>query len=167
MQKTIYRKPVDFVAPGVRVGSFKLNPGVELGWENNDNIFYFSRDAEQIGLEKIGDNIFHVRPWLDLKSDWNRHALNLHAFVDAARYKDYDSQNYTDWVVRLDGRIDVKSRSAFNYSAGYWRLHENRGSPENQEHYGADEIQYQPLHCCLLAYLQPPDSRTEISLSRL
>ena len=132
LQGTIYRKPVDFVTPDIRVGGFQLSPGVELGWENSDNIFYIPRNVQQIGLEKIRDNILHVRPWLDLKSDWNRHELNLHAFVDAARYDDYDSQNYTDWLASLDGRIDVKSRSAFNYSAGHWRLHQNRSDPDDR-----------------------------------
>ena len=69
LRKTVQRFPVEFISPGVRVGSFILNPGAELTWENNDNIYYISGD----NIRKVGDNILHIRPWLDLRSDWNRH----------------------------------------------------------------------------------------------
>ena len=54
LQKTVDRRPVDYQAPGVRAGSFTLNPGVELAWEDNDNIFYLNKN-------EISDNILHIR----------------------------------------------------------------------------------------------------------
>ena len=116
LQKTVDRRPVDYQAPGVRAGSFTLNPGVELAWEDNDNIFYLNKN-------EISDNIIHIRPWLNANSDWSRHEMNFSAFADIAKYDDYGSQDYTDWVVSLDGRIDVKRGSAFNYNASYLSLH--------------------------------------------
>jgi hypothetical protein len=106
------------------MGSFVLNPGAELAWENNDNIFYRNNT-------EISDNIVHVRPWLNLNSDWNRHALNLTAYADIGKYRDFDSQDYEDWVVSLDGRVDVKRGSAFNYKASYLQLHEDRSSTDS------------------------------------
>ncbi len=126
LQKTVDRRPVDYQAPPIRAGSFNLNTGAELAWENNDNIFYLQKDA-------ISDNILHARPWLNLNSDWSRHAMNLSAFADVASYNDYNSQNYTDWVVSLDGRVDVKRGSAFNYKASYMNLHEDRSNPDTRQ----------------------------------
>lgn len=125
LQKTVDRKPVDYQSPGIRMGGFNLNTGAELAWEYNDNIFYLRE-------QEISDNILHARPWLNLSSDWGRHALNLNAFVDAAYYDDFGSQDYTDWVTSLDGRIDVKRGSAFNYKASYMNLHEERSNPDSR-----------------------------------
>lgn len=124
LRKTVDRKPVDFQSKGIRMGSFVLKPGVELAYEHNDNIFY-------LGNVEISDSIMHVRPWANLSSDWNRHELNVQFYADIGRYNDYDSQDYEDWVFNLDGRIDVRRGSNFNYRAAYMQLHEDRRSPDN------------------------------------
>ena len=124
LQKSIDRKPVDFQASGVRLGSFVLNPGAELAYENNDNIFYLENG-------EISDSIIHIRPWARLNSDWNRHELNLNFYADIARYNDFGSEDYEDWVASLDGRVDVRRGSNFNYGASYMSLHERRSSPDD------------------------------------
>ncbi len=126
LQKTIDRKPAEFVAKGVRMGSFILNPGIELAYESNDNIFYLPNNFE------ISDNIMHTRPWLNLNSDWNRHQLSINAMADFGRYSDFGSENYDDWVVNLDGRFDVKRGSFLDYSAAYLNLHEDRSDPNGR-----------------------------------
>ena len=124
LHKTIDRKPVDFQPAGVRLGSFVLSPGVELAYENNNNIYYLESG-------EISDSIIHVRPWANLVSDWGRHALNLHFYADIGRYNDFSNEDYEDWVASLDGRIDVKRGSNFNYKASYMQLHEDRSSPDD------------------------------------
>jgi hypothetical protein len=135
LQKTVDRKPVDYQSPGIRAGSFNLNAGAELAWENNDNVFYLQED-------EISDNILHARPWLNLNSNWSRHALNLSAFADVASYTDYNSQNYTDSVISLDGRVDVKRGSAFNYKASYMNLHEDRSNPDSRQNIEPTEFNF-------------------------
>lgn len=124
LQKTIESKPADFQPPGARVGGFMMYPGIELAYEENDNIFY-----DQDG--SIGDSIVHIRPWLNLNSDWNRHSLNFNFFADIGRYKDFDTENYEDTLTSLNGHIDVKQNSNFNYAASYMQLHEDRSSPDD------------------------------------
>lgn len=124
IQKTIVSKPGAYQSPGIRMGSFLLSTGAELTWENKDNIFYL---ADQ----DVGDNIYHLRPWLALNSDWSRHQLNFNAYADIGRFKEFDSEDYEDWQLSLDGRIDVKYNSAFNYEAAYMQLHEERSSPDD------------------------------------
>jgi hypothetical protein len=124
LQKTIDRKPVDYQPPGTRLGSFMLNGGAELVYEDNDNIFYQQGSGES-------DSIFHVRPWANLHSDWNRHALNFEFFADVGRYSDFGDEDYEDWMANVNGRFDVKRGSAFNYKASYMQLHEDRSSPDD------------------------------------
>ncbi len=124
LQRTIDRKPVDFQSAGIRLGSFGLKTGAEIALEHNDNIFYLEN-------EEIGDTLIHVRPWASLNSDWSRHELNLSAYADIGRYDDSTNEDYEDWVLNLDGRIDVKRGSYFNYNATYMPLHEDRSSPDD------------------------------------
>ena len=124
LQITIDRKPADFQSGGIRLGSFALQTGVELALEHNDNIFYLEN-------EEISDSIIHARPWARLGSDWSRHELNLSAYTDIGRYDDFGSEDYEDWVLNLEGRIDVKRGSDFNYKASYMQLHEDRSSPDD------------------------------------
>jgi hypothetical protein len=123
MQKTFEAKPASFQANGVRLGSFMFWPGVELIYENNDNIFY----DEAI---KIEDSIWHVRPFFNLTSDWTRHSLTMSGWADIARYNDFSNLDYEDWALRLDGRFDVKRESFLYYELAYMHLHEDRRSPD-------------------------------------
>ena len=124
LRKTIDRKPIEFLPVGLRLGSFMLGTGIELVVENKDNIFYSNK-------QEIDDTIFHVRPWFNLQSDWNRHALNVSFFLDVGRYNQYGNQDYEDWTLKLDGRIDVKRRSKFKYGLFTSQLHEDRSTPDN------------------------------------
>ncbi len=124
LRKTVDRKPVDLQSAGIRLGSFALKTGADIALEHNDNIYY----RESI---ESSDSIIHVRPWASLNSDWSRHKLNLSAYADIGRYDDFGSEDYEDWALNLDGRIDVKRGSYFNYAATYMQLHENRSSPDD------------------------------------
>jgi len=135
LQKTIDRKPVDYQTPGARIGSFILKPGAEFSWEDNNNIFYRSN-------RKISDDIIHIRPWVTLDSDWNRHELNLSVYGDIGRYDSYGSEDYEDWMVKLDGRIDVRRGSYFSYVASNMQLHEDRSSPDDVHGVSPTEFTY-------------------------
>ena len=124
LQKSIDQKPQDFQALGARLGSFMFTPGVELIYEHNDNVFYLEEN-------EIDDSIFHIRPWANLVSDWNRHAFNVTAWADIANYSDFGSEDYEDWALSLDGRVDVRRDSYLSYEGSTMRLHEDRRSPDD------------------------------------
>jgi hypothetical protein len=124
IQKTVDRTPAEYAATGVRMGSFTLKPGAELAWVNNDNIYYLEKSV-------ASDNVFYIRPWLNLLSDWSRHSFNIRLFAEFGRYQDFDTENYEDWRASIDGRFDVMRNSAFSYYAAYMNLHEDRSSPDD------------------------------------
>ncbi len=122
-QTAIQSKPADFEAPGARLGSFVFLPGADLAWVHNDNVFY-TPDAPQ------SDSVYHVRPYASLASDWNRHSVAVQAFGDIARYQSFSENDYEDWALRADGRLDVRERSWFSADISYYHLHEDRRSPD-------------------------------------
>jgi hypothetical protein len=78
----------------------------------------------------VHDNILTLQPEAVLSSDWNRHALRLGADATIGRYGDHDGENYEDWHVFADGRLDLPNGNvtgALNHS----NLHELRTSPDD------------------------------------
>ncbi len=109
---------------GIRLGSFNLLPAIELGVMHNDNL-YTSKTG------KVSDQIYTVVPRVDLRSDWNNHALNFKALGEVGRYGKEDRNDYEDYEVSVDGRLDVLRGSYAYGGAGYQQQHENRGTEEN------------------------------------
>jgi len=118
--------PQDFKPLGIRAGGFMLHPGIQLAAEYNDNVFYTAVDEKS-------DTAWHFRPYITAQSNWNRHALNVRVAADISRYQDYDFQDYEDYFLMVNGRIDVKNRSFFTYSADYMKLHESRNNRDAQQ----------------------------------
>lgn len=79
----------------------------------------------------ISDWITSVQPAARLQSDWNRHALRLAASGDLGFYADNDSENYEDVMLDADGRVDVLYDTYFSGGVHYAKLHDDRGSPND------------------------------------
>jgi len=118
--------PQDYKPLGIRAGSFMLHPGVQLAGEYNDNVFY-TADNE------ISDTIWHLRPYITAQSNWNRHGLNVRLAADIARYNDFGFRDYEDYFLLVNGRVDVRNRSYFSYTADYMDLHEELGSRDAEQ----------------------------------
>lgn len=110
---------------GLRLGAFALQASVAGGYEYNDNIFATK-------TEKEDDNILTVAPRVDIASDWTRHALSAGAGIDAGRYLDNDSEDYDDWRIYADGRLDL-ANGRITASASHADQHEERTSPDDFE----------------------------------
>ena len=114
----------DYDPLGVRAGSFVIYPQVEIGESYDDNIFAVDNDEED-------DFITVVSPEVNVESDWGRHALNLRGGGDAGFYFDNNDENFIDWFVATDGRLDVVRDTYLVGGLGWRRLHEDRGSPDD------------------------------------
>lgn len=111
-------------ALGIRMGSFLVFPEFDLDELYNDNIFSVESDKDD-------DFITVIRPGLDIRSDWNNHALNFSGQADIGRYADWDEENYEDFDVSLDGRFDITRDINIFANVAYFALHEDRGSPDD------------------------------------
>lgn len=123
---TVAERPrPDYDAAGVRVGGFMLFPDLAVQEAYNSNIYATENNRQD-------DYITAIAPSLDLKSNWNNHALHLRADTTLARYADHQSENTTDYTLLGDGRIDVLRDLRLFGGASYARRHEARSSPDNQ-----------------------------------
>lgn len=118
-----------FEAPGLRAGQFIIRPKLDVGVGYNSNVFAVSdvdASAGLDGLEDESDVFVFARPSLVVESDWNRHALSLGAYTEAAWFAEYDSEAAVDGGVFLDGRLDVARMTSISAGASYDRLNESR-----------------------------------------
>ena len=91
----------DYDPVGARLGGFFLYPEMSVTEIYRDNIFYTENN-------KTDDFITVVSPKLNLKSNWNNHALNLFADMDAGFYASNSDENYTDLRAGANGRVDIQ-----------------------------------------------------------
>ena len=122
---TVVTRPrPDYDPIGARVGGFILFSDLSVQESYNSNVFYTPSNEK-------GDFISAINPSLDLKSNWNQHALNFHADLDDVRYARYDVNNFTDYTVGGDGRLDIYHDARLFAGAGYALRHLPLFSPNN------------------------------------
>jgi len=112
-------------AVGIPAGSFIVFPHAELSVEYDSNI-YAEATNEQ-------DDFIAVLPLgVDVDSDWNNHALNLFAEGEFGFYGDNSDEDYEDYAVGFDGRIDVQRSFHIFGGSTFRHLHQDRGSPDRE-----------------------------------
>ncbi len=109
---------------GVRSGGMFFYPQLGIAELYDSNIY--SSDTGE-----VDDYITQISPGLQLRSDWNNHELNLFALSDIGYYADNDAENYVDYTLGGDGRIDATRDTSLDWALSYVKLHEDRGSAED------------------------------------
>lgn len=133
--QTVRERPRPEVEPlGIRMGGFLAYPSLTTTEFYNDNVFASSSN-------KDGDFITEVAPDLQLKSDWNNHALNFDAGAAAGFYADHPDENYTDYHAGTDGRLDITRDNQLTAALQYRRQHLDRASPDNVQN-AKEPIEY-------------------------
>ena len=108
-----------------RVGSFLLYPQLEATVVHDDNVFYSNTDRQS---DLAG--VYTAALWA--KSNWSRHALNMHASADATRYQDYSQEDSDDYRFSMEGRHDLSPHRNVYGGFHFSRNHEDRESPDDR-----------------------------------
>jgi hypothetical protein len=108
-----------------RVGSFLLYPQLEAAVVHDDNVFYSDTDRKS---DVAG--VYTAALWA--KSNWSRHALNIHASADAIRYLDYSQEDSDDYRFSMEGRHDLSPHRNVYGGFHFSRNHEDRESPDDR-----------------------------------
>lgn len=108
---------------GIRLGSFNVLPRLETGVTYESNVFATENNAK-------GDAIWVTQPRVDVRSDFNNHALNFSAGGNIGNYFEYNSENYQDYRVQADGRYDISRDSSISGLIFNRRDHEGRSDPD-------------------------------------
>jgi hypothetical protein len=122
-QSVLERPRPEYDPLGIRLGSFFLYPKAELNELYNDNIFATRR-------AKKDDFITVLSPVLDLRSNWSNHELDVRGGASVGTYAKNPGENYGDYFVQSQGRLDITRYLAALGGAKYEHLHEERDSPD-------------------------------------
>jgi len=114
----------NYDAKGVRVGSFMLFPTMELDEAFNDNIY-----ASSAATGRTGSFIQIVKPSVELRSDWSNHMLNFFARGGFGFYSADSTQNFQDFSVGANGRVDIQRNWNVYGGGSFSRGHEELGTP--------------------------------------
>ena len=135
-QSVYDRERPDYDSRGVNLGAFTLNPSLNVQQTYDDNIFATDGD-------EVEDNITRVKPGLNLKSDWSRHEVSVGASGDFGFHYDNDNENYEDYNLNANARVDLL-RETYLYGGVFFdQLHEDRGSADDVN--GVDPTEYTVL----------------------
>lgn len=118
------RERPDYTSKGPKIGSFFVKPELGLSYNYDSNIF-------KTQSNETDDNITVVKPGLKIRSDWGRHALGIYASGDIGTFTENDRENYQDYSVGFDGRLDVLRETYLTGGVNFSQKHEDRGSPDN------------------------------------
>lgn len=109
---------------GVTAGDFLILPRISLAGSYDDNVLATESN-------KKSDFGLFVSPEVESHSNWGKHALNLFASADLGRYADYSSEDFEDWEISADGRVDILHSSQLFIGAGGGRDHVYRTSSDD------------------------------------
>jgi hypothetical protein len=124
-RETVTNRPRPELDPlGVHAGGLFIYPRLGLQEFYNDNIFATDGGEED-------DFITLISPHVDVTSDWTKHAFDLYAKAAIGRYADQTGEDFEDFSVGTNGRLDITQRANLRAGVSYDRLHEGRGSPDD------------------------------------
>lgn len=96
---------------GIRRGNFVLLPELEVGSVFSSNVQSSSPDGpDDVGLR--------LAPRIALRSDWSRHALAFEAESEFVFWNEQDKQNIANGSAAVSGRVDIRSTTTLDWSAG-------------------------------------------------
>ena len=127
--KTLVRRPVvddnPFGPTGIAAGSFLLRPAIELsgGYDTNPARTNGGGGASNLGI---------VAPELQVNSNWSRHELTADLRGSYTAYGAAAAQDRPAFDGKIDGRIDVTSRTRIDLESRLLVATDNPGSPNIQ-----------------------------------
>ena len=110
---------------GISVGSFRVFPQIEVNAGADNNVF-----AQSPSLGTVGSFYTTIAPTLDLRSDWLNHELHILAGGIAGFYASAPTQNYVNYTLQADGKIDIYTDFYANWSAAFKQTTEALGTPD-------------------------------------
>jgi hypothetical protein len=107
---------------GISVGAFTLFPQVDLSLGYDDNVF-------ATATATTASAVAVVRPALELRSEWLNHSLRLLASGGFGYYANAPTQNFQNYLIQADGRIDIRNDVYATGLIAFRRTTEALGTP--------------------------------------
>lgn len=113
----------EYAPLGIRAGAFLVYPRLAVGGTYDSNVFASENNEED-------DFALVVSPRVNVDSQWSRHALNFTAGAEAGYFADFSDNNYFDFDIGAQGRLDVTRENNLRGAISFARGHEDRASPD-------------------------------------
>ena len=110
---------------GIRAGAFLIYPSLTVSEVYNDNVF-------AVDNNKDDDLITIVEPQVRAQSNFSRHRLGLTAGSEVAFHINEEDEDYQDFFVEGDGRLDITRQNFIDAELSFARDHRNRDDPEDE-----------------------------------
>ena len=121
-QGVLDRARPEYDAAGIPMGGMTLYPTLAVDVAGDDNVFR--------GPVASSDAIWTISPRLDLRSNWDTHALQLFGQMDHLEYQRLNNETRTNWMLGGAGRLDFSPGSFLSNQTSYFDTHEARTSPD-------------------------------------
>jgi len=109
---------------GIRAGAFRIFPSTNVSLTYDDNVFATKNDTDSDFVAVIG-------PSIEVQSDFSRHAVGFEVFSRVGRYFQETKEDYWDYGIEGNGRLDITRDNNLQGSFGVARLHDARDDPED------------------------------------
>lgn len=111
-------------AAGVRTGGFVVFPELVVEEQFTDNVFATKRN-------KKSDQVTVLHPRMQVKSNWNRHALHLESNATIGIHAEETAEDYQDHRHLLYGQFELARDTVIRSRVQYASLHELRRSSDD------------------------------------
>jgi hypothetical protein len=106
------------------LSSFVVKPSFGVTGAYDSNIFLTENNA-------VGDKRIEYRPEVAIQSDWGRHSFAVTGFGLFGRYVENSSENFDDYQVQTNGRLDIHDNKKLELLAGVAQRHEERDEEDD------------------------------------
>ena len=107
---------------GLAVGAFTLFPSLDIYAGYDSNVFATT-------TAPTASPVTVWRPTLELKSEWLNHSLRLLAGGGFGFYPSASTQNFQNYALQADGRLDIRNDVYLTGSIAFRRATEALGTP--------------------------------------
>ncbi len=115
------RMIMGFDAPGVRVGSFRLQPSMDVTGNYNDNAF-------ALASPRVGAGYIAISPSATLQSNWSNRSLTLGTSGEIDRFFTHTSENTESVNASAYGTQDLGTNTRVRLITRYQQARESRES---------------------------------------
>jgi hypothetical protein len=109
---------------GIRAGAFRIFPATDATLSYTDNVNATKDDTDS-------DFVAVVGPEIQVQSDFSRHAVGFNVFSRVGRYFQETKEDYWDYGIESNGRLDITQNNNLQGGFTVARLHDARDDPED------------------------------------
>ena len=106
------------------LSSFVVRPSLGVTGVYDNNIFLTENST-------VSDKRVEYAPALVIQSDWGRHELSFSATSTIGRYVENTGENYEDYQLQTNGRLDIHDNKKLDVVLGIAQRHEERNEEDD------------------------------------